>query len=102
MKRRFVLAPGAALDLVKIWRFIGKRTNLEMADRIEGAIRDKIGFLSGNPGAGHWRHDLTGEPVRFFALYSYLIVYLRHTKPLQVVAILHGHRDVERILRDRL
>jgi len=58
--------------------------------------------LAGTPGAGHWRRDLTDEPVRFFPVYSYLIVYLPETKPLQVVAILHGHRDVEQLLGDRL
>jgi len=73
-----------------------------MADRVESVIRDRIAFLAGTPGAGHWRRDLTDEPVRFFPVYSYLIVYLPETKPLQVVAILHGHRDVEQLLGDRL
>jgi len=39
--------------------------------------------------------------VRFFPLYSYLIVYRPETKPLQVVAILHGRRDVVAILKKR-
>jgi len=39
--------------------------------------------------------------VRFFPVYSYLIVYRPATKPLQVVAVLHGRRDVEKILRQR-
>jgi plasmid stabilization system protein ParE len=54
------------------------------------------------PGAGHWRRDLTDESVSFFAVYSYLIVYRPEAKPLQVVAILHGSRDVERILSKRI
>lgn len=37
----------------------------------------------------------------FFPVYSYLIVYRPNTKPLQVVSILHGRRDVEQILRGR-
>jgi antitoxin ParD1/3/4/toxin ParE1/3/4 len=58
--------------------------------------------LAGSPGAGHWRIELTDEPVKFFSVYSYLIVYRPETKPLQVVAILHGNRDVEQLLKDRL
>ena len=54
------------------------------------------------PGIGHWRHDLTDEPVKFFSVYSYLIVYRPNTEPLQVIAILHGRRDIERLLRERL
>jgi len=46
--------------------------------------------------------ELTDEPVKFFSVYFYLIVYRPETKPLQVVAILHGRRDVEQLLKDRL
>jgi antitoxin ParD1/3/4 len=102
MKRRYVLAPEAALDLVNIWRYIKQKASLEMADHVESAIRGKIVFLTENPGCGHWRKLLTDEPVRFFSVYSYLIVYRPETRPLQVVAILHGRRDVERVLAERL
>jgi antitoxin ParD1/3/4 len=102
MKVRYVLAPEAALDLVQIWRYIRKQSSVEMADRVESVIRDKIVFLARTPRAGHWRKNLTDVAVKFFAVYSYLIVYRPETKPLQVVSILHGHRNVERILKDRL
>jgi toxin ParE1/3/4 len=102
MTTRYVLAPEAALDLVRIWRYVKEHSSLEVADRVETAIRDKIAFLAATPGAGHRRKDLTDEPVKFFPVYSYLIVYRSDTKPLQIVSILHGHRDVEVILKDRL
>jgi plasmid stabilization system protein ParE len=102
MRARYVFAPEAALDLVQIWRHIKKQTSLAMADRVEAVIREKIAFLAGNSGAGHWRKNLTDEPVKFFPVYSYLIVYRPDTKPLEVVSILHGRRDVEQILKDRL
>ena len=102
MSRRYVLAPEAAHDLVQIWRYIKKNVSLEMADRVESVIREKIVYLAGRPGGGHWRKDLTDEPVKFFPVYSYLIVYRPETSPLQVVAILHGRRDVEELLKDRL
>lgn len=59
MKPRYVLAPEAAEDLAGIWRYIRKQSSLEMADRVESVIRERIVFLSRNPGAGHWRKDLT-------------------------------------------
>jgi plasmid stabilization system protein ParE len=55
-------------------------------------------FLAETPGAGHRRKDLTNLDVRFFPVYSFLIVYRAETKPLQIVAILHGRRDVGRVL----
>jgi plasmid stabilization system protein ParE len=68
---------------------------------VEFTIRSKFAYLADLPNAGHWRRDLTEVPVRFFSVYSYLIVYRPETKPLQVVAIVHGRRDVEKILPAR-
>jgi antitoxin ParD1/3/4/toxin ParE1/3/4 len=101
MTGRYVLAPEAALDLVEIWRYLAKQSSVEVADRVESAIRDKIVFLATSPGAGHMRKNLTDEAVKFFPVYSYLIVYRPETTPLQIISILHGRRDVEQLLRDR-
>jgi toxin ParE1/3/4 len=102
MKRRYVLAPEAALDLFEIWRYIRKQSTMEMADHVESVVREKIVFLAASPEAGHWRRNLTDEAVKFFPVYSYLIVYRPKTIPLQIVSILHGRRDVEKTLKDRL
>ena len=75
MRRRYILAPEAALDLVQVWRYIKNNASLETADLVESVIREKIVYLAGSPGAGHWRRDLTEEPVKFFSIYAYLIVY---------------------------
>jgi antitoxin ParD1/3/4 len=102
MNSRYILSPEAGLDLLHIWRYIGNEASHQMADRVESVILDKIVYLAGNPGGGHSRKDLTDEPVRFFAVYSYLIVYRPETKPLQIVAILHGQRNLRQLLRNRL
>jgi plasmid stabilization system protein ParE len=102
MRRRYVLAPEAALDLVKIWRYIKKESSAKAADRVEAAIRDQIVSLADRSGIGHWRQDLTDEAVKFFPVYSYLIVYRPDTKPLHVIAILQGRRDVQQVLKERL
>lgn len=44
MTVRYVLAPEAALDLVHIWRYIKKESSVEMADRVESVIREKMRF----------------------------------------------------------
>ena len=101
MRRRYVLSPEAALDLVHIWRYVNKEAGRETADRVESVVRDKIVLIAATPAIGHWRKDLTDEPVKFFPVYSYLIVYLPESRPLQVVAIFHGNRAVERLLKKR-
>ena len=102
MKRRYILAPQAARDLVDIWRYIKKESSRETADSVQSAIRSKFAYLAECPGGGHSRPDLTTAAVRFFPVYSYLIVYRPETKPLQIVAVLHGRRDVTKILSKRI
>jgi antitoxin ParD1/3/4/toxin ParE1/3/4 len=102
MSVRYVLAPQAAIDLVEIWRYIEEQSSQVIADRVETAIREKFAFLAQTPRAGHRRKDLTEADVKFFPVYSYLIVYRPETTPLQIVSILNGRRDVEQILKGRL
>jgi plasmid stabilization system protein ParE len=102
MSARYILAPRAALDLVEIWRYIKEQASVAIADRVESAIRERMAFLAGTPGAGHHRKDLTDEDVKFFPVYSFLIVYRPDTKPVQIASVLHGHRDLEQLLKGRL
>jgi plasmid stabilization system protein ParE len=78
MKRRYVLAPEAALDLVQIWRFIQKESSAKIADRVEAAIRDQIVSLAERSGIGHWQKDLTSEAVKFPSLFLSHCLSARH------------------------
>ncbi len=102
MKPRYILAPEAARDLVKIWRYLKQESGENTADQVEAVIRSKIVVLAEMPLIGHWRRDLTTAPVRFFLVYSYFIVYLPETSPLRVVSILHSGRNVSALLKKRL
>jgi toxin ParE1/3/4 len=102
MSARYILAPQAAIDLFEIWPYIKEQTSATSADRVESVIRDRIVFLARTPEAGHHRKDLTDKDVKFFPVYSYLIVYRPTTKPLQIASSLHGRRDVAQHLKGRL
>ena len=56
-------------------------------------------MLADNPGLGHLRRDLTTKPVRFWPVYSYLVIYDPDARPLEVVRILNGYRDVAALLK---
>lgn len=101
MKRRYLLSPQAAHDLVGIWRYISQESGRDAADRVESVIRRKLVLLAESPGLGHRREDLTPANVLFFSVYSYLIVYRPGTAPLEVASILHGSRDVQSLLAEQ-
>lgn len=96
---KFVLAPDADEDVFQIWSYLFQRAGLEIATRIESELYDAFSALAATPGLGHRRTDLTKAPVLFFPVPQYMIVY-RAKKPLEIVRVLHGKRDVKRILKD--
>ena len=56
------------------------------------------------PLRGHSRPDLTTRSLRFWTLTrypNYTVVYRPETVPLQVVAVLHGKRNIRRIVKQR-
>jgi antitoxin ParD1/3/4/toxin ParE1/3/4 len=55
-------------------------------------------LLASHPEAGHLRSDLTPLPVKFWPVFSYLIVYNPGARPLAIVRVLHGRQDVAAIL----
>ena len=91
-------SPEAQLDLLAIWEYIA-HDNVDAADRVEQEIEQAVSMLARNPKLGHLRRDLTSTPVRFWPVYSYLIIYDPATRPLEVVRILSGYRDVAALLK---
>jgi plasmid stabilization system protein ParE len=86
-----------------IWHFIAADSE-EAADRVETEIVRSCHQLASSPLIGHKRTDITNLPVRFWTLPrypDYVIVYRPQTRPLQILAILHGRQDLKRRIGDR-
>jgi len=99
----YVLTPLAKADIFYIWTYIAA-DNEAAADRVEQAIFDACAFVAEVPLRGHSRPSLTPPRLRFWTLTrypNYSIVYRPETAPLQIVAVLHGKRNIRRILKQR-
>jgi antitoxin ParD1/3/4/toxin ParE1/3/4 len=96
--KRFVLSQPAKRDLGEIKNYLVEKAGPTTTRRVMKDIRSALVLLGSEPGAGHVREDLTSRPVKFWPIYSYLIVYDPDTKPLQVIRVLHGMRDIKEIL----
>jgi toxin ParE1/3/4 len=95
-----LITPPARSDLVEIRAYLRRerrsawtvvRRRLELAFRMVGEA----------PGIGHLRRDLTARPLRFWPVYSYLVVYDPATEPVRIVRIVHGARDVPLLFVDQ-
>jgi antitoxin ParD1/3/4 len=80
--------PEAENDLFEIWRYIA-RDSVAAANGVETAIHDACFFL-------------TALPVHFWTVQrypTYVLVYRPETQPLEIVRVLHGRRDLKRLLK---
>jgi antitoxin ParD1/3/4 len=92
----YALTPLAKADIFNIWSYIAD-DNVDAADRVEQAIYDACALMAEAPLRGHSRPDLTSRPLRFWTLTRYpndAVAYRPETAPLQVVAVLHGKRNL--------
>ena len=96
---RYVLTAEARADLSEIADFI-RQDSPGAARRVVESLRDAMAKLAGMPEMGHVREDLAQISLRFWPVYSYLIVYRPETRPLQIFRVLHAARDVRRLLDD--
>jgi plasmid stabilization system protein ParE len=99
--KRYLVAPEAEGDLRQIWPYLLGEAGLAIANRIQSKLVDAFEGLADAPGKGHKRLDLTSRNVLFFSVYQYMIVY-RRTALVEIVAVLHGKRDVRRLLKTRM
>jgi plasmid stabilization system protein ParE len=98
---RYVLSPGAERDLDHIWDFIAE-DSIDMADRWIGKLFDAFESLARNPGLGRKREHLTAYPVLFWPVGSHLIIYRGSRRPIEIVAVTEGSRDIPAFLRWRV
>ena len=95
--RRFRLSPEAARDIRDIWSYIAN-DSIPSARRVRLLIFDACQKLAEHPRMGHPRTDLTEKPVLFWPVGSYLIIYNPSPRPIEIVRVLHGARDVPSLI----
>jgi plasmid stabilization system protein ParE len=98
VRRRFRLTPEARLDLLSIRQFIAQ-DNINAADQMINRFDKAFQLLARFPRKGHQRDDVrTSEPVLFWPVGSYVVVYRPEPKPVLIVRVFHGSRDLDALL----
>lgn len=98
MTQAYRLTERAEADVDAITDFIAA-DNIDAALKVVLALEDAFVLLAARPGIGHAREDLTKRPLKFWSVFSYLVVYDPASDPVTIIAVLHGARDVAQILK---
>ncbi len=83
-----------------IWDFVAL-DNVGAAGQLEDEFFNTFEKLARQPRMGHVRPDLTERDVLFWPIGSYLVIYRQLQRTLEIVAILHGARDIPEVMRKR-
>ena len=100
MKRRFVLTPEAKSDLSDILLDIAEDSP-DAAERLRCEIYETFQRLGQSPGIGHYHEELLDRRYRFWNFYSYVVCYVWESKPIQIVAVAHGARQLASFFESR-
>ena len=87
----------AEQDYRDIWRYIAA-DNPDAADRLLLRIDSKLELYADNPGIGTARDNLA-PGLRSFPVGNYLVFYRIVPDGIELVRVLHGSRDLEKLLR---
>ncbi len=95
---RVKLTLDAERDLDQIKLYLLDNAGIAVTRKVIASIEEAIKRIVDQPGLGHTRHDLTDRQLKFWTVYSYLIVYDPVSRPIQIQRILHAKRDLEHLL----
>lgn len=91
-------APAAAADLTEIYDFIAA-DNRAAARGLIDRFERQVAMLAEQPGVGRARPELRSD-LRSIAVGRYVIFYRPTEGGIEVVRVLHGMRDIERIFEE--
>lgn len=93
MKRGFVVTPQAREELREILLDIAEDSP-ETAERLRREFNRAFIGLGQSPGIGHYREELLPRLYRFWNFYSYVVAYAWEEKPIQIISVVHGARNL--------
>ena len=97
MMSRFILTANAARDIDEILEYVLQHDGPGPALHIHQRLYEEFSKIADQPGIGHVRDDLADVSLRAWCVFNYLIIYPPETKPLQIIRVIHGMRDLHRI-----
>src|SRR5436190_1244724 len=95
----------ARQDLIDIFRYYAREAGLKTARRFLAQAEATFGRLAGQPGMGtrYQPENAAFKEIRFFPISrfkKYLVFYRPSADGIEIARVLHGARDIPRILAE--
>ena len=96
-RRAIVWSSVARADLSEIWDYYAGRAGRRQADKIVREISDALRPIEDYPFAGRARDEVR-PGLRSITARPYVIFYRMRDDVAEIVRILHGRRDLDRLI----
>lgn len=96
--KSYAFYPQAQKDLENIWRYTAETWSVEQAKNYTLELKSVLEFISHNPHIARERVEFS-PPVRIYVHQSHLIIYKVTEDIIDIIRILGGAQDWERILQ---
>ena len=91
------LTETAEAELGTILAFIAERDGLSRAVHVHGKFSEAFEKLERVPGMWSVRSHLTGETIRWWPVFKFLVLYEPVADGIMVMRIVHGARNLDAI-----
>lgn len=95
--KRLIIAAHARTDLFEIWEFLAQRDGPAAADLMTARIYDALARLRTTSQIGRPRPELAPR-LRSWNVPPYLLLYQADRTSLSLVRVVHGSRDLNRLM----
>jgi plasmid stabilization system protein ParE len=96
---RYKLARTAINEVAEIIGYLHRETDPALADKTEKTLFTAFNDLAEGRVVGHRRTELTDRKVLFHLARPYLIVFRKAGEMIIIVHVIHGSRDLKRLLQ---
>ena len=98
MNAGYQLTDTAQADLAEILLYVADRDGAERALHVHDRFVHAFELLAAQRGSGTTRPNLTGEHVRWWFVFKWAVIYDPESSPIRILRVIHGARDLDRLL----
>lgn len=98
MSAGYALSRSAEDDLHEILVYVADESGSNRALHVHSSFVAAFELLAEIPGSGSRRVEITGDQLRWWRVFNWLVLYDPESSPVMILRVVHGARALDRIL----
>lgn len=98
MQAGYRLSRAAEQDLEELLAYVSEQSGPSRALKVHQKFVAAFEQLAEMPRSGSKRTELTGERIRWWLVFNWIVLYDGESAPIMVLRVIHSARAIERIL----